>query len=71
MVVGKLSRLPCRLNPKPQRPAAHGCLQQIAANRLSSPQGVIAIMLQGFFRPAAENAVKYLVHALDLIALLD
>jgi hypothetical protein len=26
----------------------NGCLQQIAANRLSTPQDVIAILLQGF-----------------------
>jgi hypothetical protein len=28
----------------------NGCLQQIAANRLSTPQDVIAILLQGFVR---------------------
>ncbi len=26
----------------------NGCLQQIAANRFSTPQDVIAILLQGF-----------------------
>jgi hypothetical protein len=29
----------------------NGCLQQIAANRLSTPQDVIAILLQGLVRP--------------------
>jgi hypothetical protein len=29
----------------------NGCLQQIAANRFSTPQDVIAILLQGFVRP--------------------
>jgi hypothetical protein len=28
----------------------NGCLQQIAANRFSTPQDVIAILLQGFVR---------------------
>jgi hypothetical protein len=28
----------------------NGCLQQIAANRFSIPQDVIAILLQGFVR---------------------
>jgi hypothetical protein len=28
----------------------NGCLQQIAANRLTTPQDVIAILLQGFVR---------------------
>ena len=28
----------------------NGCLQQIAANRLTIPQDVIAILLQGFVR---------------------
>jgi hypothetical protein len=31
----------------------NGCLQQIAANRFSMPQDVIAILLQGFVRPAS------------------
>jgi hypothetical protein len=30
----------------------NGCLQQIAANRFSTPQDVIAILLQGFVRHA-------------------
>jgi hypothetical protein len=30
---------------------ANGCLQQIAANRFSIPQDVIAILLQGFVSP--------------------
>jgi hypothetical protein len=30
----------------------NGCLQQIAANRFSIPQDVIAILLQGFVLPA-------------------
>jgi hypothetical protein len=30
----------------------NGCLQQIAANRFSTPQDVIAILLQGFVRPS-------------------
>jgi hypothetical protein len=30
---------------------ANGCLQQIAANRFSTPQDVIAILLQGFVSP--------------------
>jgi hypothetical protein len=30
--------------------SANGCLQQIAANRFSTPQDVIAILLQGFVR---------------------
>jgi hypothetical protein len=29
-------------------PWQNGCLQQIAANRFSTPQDVIAILLQGF-----------------------
>jgi hypothetical protein len=29
-------------------PWPNGCLQQIAANRFSTPQDVIAILLQGF-----------------------
>jgi hypothetical protein len=29
-------------------PCPNGCLQQIAANRFSTPQDVIAILLQGF-----------------------
>ena len=33
-------------------PSANGCLQQIAANGFSIPQDVIAILLQGFVRPA-------------------
>jgi hypothetical protein len=28
----------------------NGCLQQIAANRFSTPQDIIAILLQGFVR---------------------
>jgi hypothetical protein len=32
--------------------ATNGCLQQIAANRFSIPQDVIAILLQGFVLPA-------------------
>jgi hypothetical protein len=28
--------------------SANGCLQQIAANRFSTPQAVAAILLQGF-----------------------
>jgi hypothetical protein len=32
-------------------PLQNGCLQQIAANRFSIPQDVIAILLQGFVRP--------------------
>jgi hypothetical protein len=31
-------------------PWPNGCLQQIAANRLTIPQDVIAILLQGFVR---------------------
>jgi hypothetical protein len=31
----------------------NGCLQQIAANRFSTPQDVIAILLQGFVRHAS------------------
>jgi hypothetical protein len=31
--------------------ARNGCLQQIAANRFSTPQDFIAILLQGFVRP--------------------
>ncbi len=31
-------------------PWQNGCLQQIAANRFSIPQDVIAILLQGFVR---------------------
>ncbi|MCX6525814.1 MAG: hypothetical protein NTX58_13815 [Actinobacteria bacterium] len=31
----------------------NGCLQQIAANRFSTPQNVIAILLQGFVRPSS------------------
>jgi hypothetical protein len=31
-------------------PWPNGCLQQIAANRFSTPQDVIAILLQGFVR---------------------
>jgi hypothetical protein len=31
-------------------PCPNGCLQQIAANRFSIPQDVIAILLQGFVR---------------------
>jgi hypothetical protein len=31
-------------------PWQNGCLQQIAANRLTIPQDVIAILLQGFVR---------------------
>jgi hypothetical protein len=31
----------------------NGCLQQIAANRFSIPQDVIAILLQGFVLPIA------------------
>jgi len=31
--------------------ASNGCLQQIAANRFSIPQDVIAILLQGFVSP--------------------
>jgi hypothetical protein len=37
----------------------NGCLQQIAANRFSTPQDVIAILLQGFvlsiFRPPSRR----------------
>jgi hypothetical protein len=33
----------------------NGCLQQIAANRFSIPQDVIAILLQGFVRPAPSS----------------
>jgi hypothetical protein len=33
-------------------PWQNGCLQQIAANRFSTPQDVIAILLQGFVRRA-------------------
>jgi hypothetical protein len=33
-------------------PWPNGCLQQIAANGFSIPQDVIAILLQGFVRPA-------------------
>jgi hypothetical protein len=31
----------------------NGCLQQIAANRFSIPQDVIAILLQGFVSPSS------------------
>jgi hypothetical protein len=34
---------------------ANGCLQQIAANRFSIPQDVIAILLQGFVRPSLHH----------------
>jgi hypothetical protein len=35
----------------PRTKVPNGCLQQIAANRFSTPQDVIAILLQGFVRP--------------------
>jgi hypothetical protein len=35
----------------------NGCLQQIAANRLSTPQDVIAILLQGFVQVSRCAAV--------------
>jgi hypothetical protein len=35
----------------------NGCLQQIAANRFSTPQDVIAILLQGFVLPAYSSSV--------------
>ena len=39
-----------RLAPIKKNP--NGCLQQIAANRFSTPQDVIAILLQGLVRHA-------------------
>jgi hypothetical protein len=35
-------------------PWPNGCLQQIAANGFSTPQDVIAILLQGFVRHALD-----------------
>jgi hypothetical protein len=37
----------------------NGCLQQIAANRFSIPQEVIAILLQGFVRPSRNERGAY------------
>ncbi len=39
--------------------AMNGCLQQIAANRLSIPQDVIAILLQGFVRLPAGYSIGH------------
>jgi hypothetical protein len=51
-----------RVNVLPTRrsKSANGCLQQIAANRFSTPQDIIAILLQGFVRPyvAALNTIS-------------
>jgi putative heme iron utilization protein len=42
-------------------PLPNGCLQQIAANRFSTPQDVIAILPQGFVRPILSAIPKILV----------
>ena len=39
-------------------PWQNGCLQQIAANRFSIPQDVIAILLQGFVSPLTLRAAS-------------
>jgi hypothetical protein len=40
----------------------NGCLQQIAANRFSMPQDVIAILLQGFVLPSWATGLPHFRH---------
>jgi hypothetical protein len=40
----------------------NGCFQQIAANRFSTPQDVIAILLQGFVLPSMQSGGHEATH---------
>jgi hypothetical protein len=46
----------------------NGCLQQIAANRFSTPQDVIAILLQGFVLPLMQSCGHEAAHPLRSVA---